>query len=257
MAADADCPMELIWWEWAALLVASATIGFAKTAIGGAGTLAVVIFAAVLPARESTGVLLPLLIAADLIAIWVYRRDADWATLLRLFPTVAVGILLGAWFLSGADDASVKRIIAALVLTGVALTVRNRLRAARSEPPSPTDRRSLVGAGATGVGTGFTSMVANAAGPLMALYLLFVGLDVRKFVGTTAWFFFVVNLAKLPFSAGLGLVTAESIRLDATLAPMILVGAAGGTALIKRVSQAAFEWWVLAAAGLSAGLLLL
>lgn len=249
--------MELMWWEWAALLVASATIGFAKTAIGGAGTLAVVIFAAVLPARESTGVLLPLLIAADLIAIWVYRRDADWTTLLRLFPTVAVGILLGAWFLSGADDASVKRIIAALVLAGVVLTVRNRLRAARSEPAEHGTGRSLLGAAAAGVGTGFTSMVANAAGPLMALYLLFVGLDVRKFVGTTAWFFFVVNVAKLPFSAGLGLITAETLRLNATLAPMILIGAAGGTALIRRVSQQGFEWAVLVAAGLSAILLLL
>lgn len=249
--------MDLMWWEWVALLLASATIGFAKTAIGGAGTLAVVIFAAVLPARESTGVLLPLLIAADLIAIWVYRRDADWATLLRLFPTVAVGILLGAWFLSGADDAGVKRIIGVLVVAGVLLTVRNRLKSTGSDPTAPAARRSTVGAAATGVGTGFTSMVANAAGPLMALYLLFVGLDVRKFVGTTAWFFFIVNLAKLPFSAGLGLVTAESIRLDVALAPMILVGAAGGTALIRRVSQQAFEWWVLAAAGLSAVLLLL
>lgn len=249
--------MELIWWEWVALLVASATIGFAKTAIGGAGTLAVVTFAAVLPARESTGALLPLLIAADLIAVWVYRRDADWATLLRLFPTVAVGILLGAWFLSGADDASVKRIITALVLAGVALTVRNRLRSTRTEPTAPADRRSLIGAGAAGVATGFTSMVANVAGPLMALYLLFVGMDVRKFVGTAAWFFLIVNLAKLPFSAGLGLVTAESIRLDAALAPMILVGAAAGTALIRRVSQSAFEWAVLTAAGLSAVLLLL
>ena len=107
------------------------------------------------------------------------------------------------------------------------------------------------------MGTGFTSMVANAAGPLMALYLLFVGLDVRRFVGTTAWFFFIVNLAKVPFSAGLGLVTAESLRLDLTLAPMILVGAAAGTALIRRVSQGAFEWAVLGAAGLSAVLLLL
>lgn len=249
--------MDLIWWEWAALLVAGATVGFAKTAIGGAGTLAVVIFAAVLPARESTGVLLPLLIAADLIAIWVYRRDADWATLLRLFPTVAVGILLGAWFLSGADDASVKRIIAALVLAGVVLTVRNRLRAARSEPVEHGSRRSLLGAATAGVGTGFTSMVANAAGPLMALYLLFVGLDVRKFVGTTAWFFFIVNVAKLPFSAGLGLITADTLRLNATLAPMILIGAAGGTALIRRVSQQGFEWAVLVAAGLSSLLLLL
>ena len=257
MSVDEARPLDLIWWEWAALLVAGATIGFAKTAIGGAGTLAVVIFASVLPARESTGVLLPLLIAADLIAIWVYRRDVDWSTLFRLFPTVAVGILLGAWFLSGADDASVKRIIAILVLGGVLLTVRNRLRSRRTEAAPRTDRRSLIGAGATGVGTGFTSMVANAAGPLMALYLLFVGLDVRRFVGTTAWFFFIVNVAKLPFSAGLGLVTADSLRLNALLAPMILVGAAAGTALIRRVSQEAFEWAVLVAAGLSAVLLLL
>ena len=105
--------------EWVALVVATATIGFAKTAINAIGTLAVVLFALVLPARESTGVLLPLLICGDLIAIWIYRRDVEWATLLRLFPTVAIGILGGAWFLSRADDAAVKRIIALVVLFGV------------------------------------------------------------------------------------------------------------------------------------------
>ena len=242
------------WWEWAALLTATATIGFAKTAIGGAGTLAVVIFAAVLPARESTGVLLPLLICADLLAIWVYRRDADWATLFRLFPTVAAGIVAGAWFLSGADDSSVRIIIAVLVLFGVGLTVWSRLRRSK---PRPTNRSSRFAAGAAGIGSGFTSMVANSAGPLMGLYLLFVGLDVRTFVGTTAWFFFIVNVAKLPFSAGLGLITAESIRMNLILAPMILVGAMLGTALIKRVSQQAFEWWVLGAAAFSAVVLIL
>lgn len=244
-------------WEWLALIVATATIGFAKTAIGGAGTLAVVIFAFVLPARESTGVLLPLLICGDLIAIWIYRRDVEWPTLFRLFPTVAIGIVAGAWFLSWADDAAVKRIIAVLVLFGVSFTARNRLRSRRRvERRASEPRHSTIGAAATGIGTGFTSMVANAAGALMALYLLFVGLEVRKFVGTTGWFFFIVNVAKVPFSAGLGLVTADSLRTDLVLAPAIVVGAVLGTSLIKRVSQDAFEWWVLGAAGLSAVLLL-
>ena len=247
----------MLWWEWLALGLASATIGFAKTAIGGAGTLAVVIFAFVLPARESTGALLPLLICGDLIAIWIYRRDVDWPTLLRLFPTVAVGILAGAWFLSGADDEAVKRIIAVLVVAGVALTVWNRLRPRASVVRSVDAEDSHIAATATGIGTGFASMVANAAGPLMALYLLFVGLEVRRFVGTTAWFFFVVNVAKVPFSAGLGLVTPQTLRLDLLLAPMIVVGAVAGTALVARVSQRTFEWWVLGAAGLSAVLLVL
>jgi len=244
--------------EWVALVVATATIGFAKTAINAIGTLAVVLFALVLPARESTGVLLPLLICGDLIAIWIYRRDVEWATLLRLFPTVAIGILGGAWFLSRADDAAVKRIIALVVLFGVSLTARNRLRSRRRvESVLAGDRHSTIGAAATGIGTGFTSMVANAAGALMALYLLFVGLEVRKFVGTTAWFFFIVNVAKVPFSAGLGLVTIDTLRTDAILAPAILIGAVLGTSLIRRVSQDAFEWWVLGAAGLSAVLLML
>lgn len=248
----------MAWWEWVALFFATATIGFAKTAIGGAGTLAVVIFAFVLPARESTGVLLPLLICGDLIAIWIYRRDVDWATLLRLFPTVAVGIVGGAWFLSNADDSAVRRIIAVLVFSGVALTAWQRVRRNRGTgAPIASGRRSMPAAAATGIGTGFTSMVANAAGALMALYLLFVGLEVRKFVGTTAWFFFIVNVAKVPFSAGLGLVTPETLRVNAILAPTILIGAALGTALIKRVTQQSFEWWVLGAAGLSSVLLLL
>ena len=93
----------------------------AKTAINGVASIAVVIFAAVLPARESTGAILPLLLCGDVIAVAWYRRHADWGTLWRLLPGVLPGLLLGAWFLSVVDDAVMRRTIAVILLVMCAL----------------------------------------------------------------------------------------------------------------------------------------
>jgi uncharacterized membrane protein YfcA len=103
---------------------------------------------------------------------------------------------------------------------------------------------------------GFTTMTANAAGPLTTLYLVVAGLPMLEIIGTGAWLFLVVNVSKLPISAGLGLVTAESLLLDAFLVPAMLVGAALGVWLVRRIQQGSFEIAALGLAALASAALL-
>ena len=243
--------------DWSILVVAALLVGFAKTAIGGVGTISVALFAAVLPARESTGALLPLLLVGDVIAVLAYRRHANWPALLRLVPSVAAGIFVGVAFVAWADDATMRRTIGAVLLSllAVHLVGRWRDRKGRVRDEAGAHRRSV----ALGFGllAGFTTMVANAGGPVMSLYLLSSGLGVLGFLGTGAWFFLVVNASKLPFSAGLGLITAEALVLDIVLAPAVLLGAALGRICISQIDGARFEQLVLLVTALASLNLLL
>ncbi|MCG0285558.1 sulfite exporter TauE/SafE family protein [Streptomyces sp. PSAA01] len=241
----------LALWEFLALAAASILVGFSKTAVSGANTVSLAIFAAVLPARESTGVLLPLLIVGDLLAVRTYRRHAHWGTLVRLFPAVAAGVVVGTVFLLWAGDAEVRTSIGAILLLMAGVTVWRRRTAARAEVPATTPDADGAGArlkaGSYGVLGGFTTMVANAGGPVMSLYLLSAGFRKLGFLGTSAWFFLIVNVAKVPFSVGLGLIDARSLLLDALLALFVLPGAYIGKACVDRINQRLFERLVIGA----------
>lgn len=228
---------------WLLLAVAALLVGFAKTSIGGVASISVAVFAAVLPARDSTGALLPLLLVGDVVAVRAYRAHADWPTLLRLFPAVVVGVLAGAVFVGRVDDTVMRRTIGVILLALVAVHLWLRLRQRRGRPAAGAHGR--VATGAYGTLAGFTTMVANAGGAVMSLYLLSAGASVLGFLGTTAWFFLLVNLLKVPFSVGLGLVTPTSLVLDATLVPFVLVGTYVGRRVIARIDHARFEALVL------------
>jgi uncharacterized membrane protein YfcA len=264
------------------LAVAAAIVGLSKTAVPGAGTIAVALFAAVLPAKQSTGALLVLLIFGDLFAVWTYHQHADWRTLRRMVPVVLAGIGVGALFLAVADDGTVRRVIGGILLALVALTLARRAadrrRAIRSDaalvvagpagraapaagsaPTARTEddgRRRRLESGGYGILAGFTTMVANAGGPVMSLYFLASRFSINQFLGTAAWFFLAVNLAKTPFSISLGLIGAESLRLDLILAPAVVVGAMIGRRLAQRMDQAVFDALVLVLTIVSAAYLL-
>lgn len=241
-------------WPLAALAAASLLVGFSKTAVSGANTISLAVFAAVLPARESTGVLLPILIAGDILAVLVYRRHAHWPTLLRLFPAVAVGVVAGTLFMLWADDEAVARSIGAILLfmAGVTLWRRRARPQPRAEEAEETDadgasRGGRLKARTYGVLGGFTTMVANAGGPVMSLYLLSAGFRKLGFLGTSAWFFLIVNTSKVPFSVGLGLIDAQSLMLDAALVLFVVPGAYLGRACAGRINQKLFDRIVIAA----------
>lgn len=267
---------------YVALALAAVLIGFSKTAIGGAATVSIVLFASVLPTRESTGVMLVLLMVGDATAVWTYRRHADWALIRGLMLPVLAGIVVGAIFLGFAPVALLKPAIGGIVVVMTLLQawrrwaaardarlVRaasgsggSRSRAAAATPVAhPSGASSGLGSalGSAGFGwmAGFTTMVANAGGPVMTLYLLRRNLEVTRFVGTLAWFFAAVNLTKLPFSIGLGLVRPGRLLLCLALVPAVLVGAVLGRWLISRISKDVFEKVVLVVAGLSGAWLML
>ncbi|MCS0599758.1 sulfite exporter TauE/SafE family protein [Streptomyces sp. LP11] len=235
-------------WQFAALALAALLVGFSKTAVSGANTVSLAVFAAVLPARASTGVLLPLLIAGDLLAVATYRRHAHWPTLWRLFPAVAVGVVAGTLFLVWADDGIVRVSIGVILLVMAGVTVWRRRRAETApEPDAVTTRAGRLTARSYGVLGGFTTMVANAGGPVMSMYLLSAGFRKLGFLGTSAFFFLIVNVAKVPFSAGLGLIDGHSLLLDAALVVFVVPGALLGTWAVNRINQRLFEQLVIAA----------
>ena len=222
--------------QWSILAVAAVVLGVSKTGIPGLAILAVTCVAIVLPARQSTGLILPMLIAGDVYGVSYYRQHASWKHLVRLAPWAAVGVLIGTVALGRLNDAQIRPmiggIVLVLVLCNVGLMRRPDLRECLSQ--------SYALASAVGILAGFTTMVSNAAGPIMIIYLLAMGLPKNEFLGTSAWFFFLINLFKVPFSAGLGLITWSSLTLNVILLPGILLGAWLGVRFAKRMPEKTF-----------------
>ncbi len=237
------------------LLLAAAAfiVGYSKTALGGLSAIAVVIFASILPTKESTAALLLVLIVGDVIACWHYRRDADWSLVRRLLPAVLPGLILGAIFLKVVDDTTLRRSIGALLLVLVLLQLWLR---SRGDGVSATAHERPAAAWSAGIAAGFATMTANAAGAVMAVYLSATGIDKRRFVGTNAWFFLVVNLTKVPFSIGLGLMDWSDLWRALVLAPAVLLGALAGYATVKRIRQRHFDIAVLVASAIAAVVLI-
>ncbi|GAA1101833.1 sulfite exporter TauE/SafE family protein [Nesterenkonia jeotgali] len=252
--------------SWVLLGAGALVVGLSKTALPGAGTLAVVLFAMALPARESTAALLVLLLVGDLFAISMYRKTVDWAILRRLIWPVLLGVAVGTVFLGIASDSAVRRVIGVILLGLLVFTLLRRRgatdpRSSRQTPtrqPSTSPRRAARAAG-FGYGWlgGFTTMVANAGGPVMSMYLLAMRLDVKTFLGTAAYFFFAVNLLKVPFQIGLGLLNTQILSIVLVLVPLVVVAAFLGRWIAGRISQTVFERLVLGLTAVGAVNLLL
>ncbi|GAA0838547.1 sulfite exporter TauE/SafE family protein [Streptosporangium amethystogenes subsp. fukuiense] len=222
--------------QWVVLSAALFLVGFSKTGVSGAGTVAIALFALVLPTRQSTGTLLPLLLVGDMVAVFSYRRHADWPRLIRLFPWVALGVVAGAFVVRWVDDAQMRRLIGVILVVIVVVHLWNRRRA---QEDSLAHHRPV--AALAGILAGFATMTANAAGPIMAVYLLAAGLPMLGFLGTSAWFFLTINAFKVPFSVALGLITPATLLFAALGTPAVLAGAAAGRAVIGRIDRTLFE----------------
>ncbi len=231
--------MDLDLSGWLIVALCASMVGVTKTGIPGLGILVVPLMALVLPARQSTGLLLGILILADIFAIIYHRRNAKWAYILKLLPAALAGIVTGYFGLSLVSDQQLKPIIGVIVLVMLGIPIyRNwRARIKGEEVLIPTQWWFAVGLGFM---AGVTTMMANAAGPVMIIYLLAMRLPKIEFVGTGAWFFFIINWLKVPFSANLDLMTVESVKLNLTMLPFIAAGAFVGIYFLKRIPQKAF-----------------
>jgi uncharacterized membrane protein YfcA len=222
---------------WVIVALCALMVGISKTGIPNVAIVVVPLLAQVIPARKSTGLLLGILILADLFAITYHRRNARWGHVFRLLPPAFAGIVAGYFGLKFIDDQQLKPIIGGIVLLMLGINYW-RMRAKGDGTPIPTQWWFAIGLGFM---AGITTMMANAAGPVMIIYLLAMRLPKIEFVGTSAWFFFVVNWLKVPFSANLNLMTIDSVTLNLMMLPCIAIGAVIGIFFLKRIPQKVFN----------------
>jgi uncharacterized protein len=230
-------------------LVAAFVFGVSKTSMPAVGAFGVALLATVLPPVPSTGVALPVLLVGDAFAVAMYARHADRRILLRLLPSVTVGLAAGYVLVRSSDPAVVARVIGVILLLSVGGALVRRARTEATEPARAGGPVAVL----LGAGAGLSTMVANAGGPMMTLYLLRMRVSVLGFLGTVAWFFLAVNVLKLPFSIGLGLINAQSLVISAAITPGIVLGALLGRRIVRGMSAEVFAKVALlstAAAGL-------
>lgn len=229
--------LELELYQWVIAAVCAALIGFSKLGVPGSGIMVVPMLAIILPARQSTGFLLPILCLADLMAIYFWRKHVQWQQLIKLIPWSILGIIAGYYCLDIVSDAILMPLIGTITLLLIAVTTLRNSRLG-ADRPIPT---IWWFAALMGVLAGGTSMLANAAGPIMTIYLLAMQLDKRDFVGTSAWFFWIINMVKVPFSLDLGLISPASLLVNLILIPCIMIGGILGYKLVHVVPQKLFN----------------
>jgi uncharacterized membrane protein YfcA len=227
--------------QWLLAGLAAVGIGVSKSGLPGVSLLHVVIMASLFGPRESTGVILPMLVVGDVTAVALFRRHSRWNLLVRTLPAATGGVILGWGVMAAFPHWQSGKTIGAIVL---GLAAMQFLRDWKPVWFERVPQSIAIGAG-FGLLAGATTMIANAAGPVMGLYLLTVGLPKREFVGTSAWFFLIINLLKVPFSLQLGLITSHSLQLNALLAPLIIGGLFLGREVVARLRQRTFDSLVL------------
>lgn len=214
--------------------------GMSKTGIQGAGMLSAPLLALVFGGHNSSGIILPMLIIADVFAVWYYHRHASWKHLKLLFPWAALGIIAGTFIGAAIDDKVFKIIMAATIFISIPLMIW--LKKSDKDAIPKTGWFSV----STGIAGGFTSMVGNLAGSVMAVYLLAARLPKNVYIGTTAWFFLVINWAKVPFHVfSWHTITFNTVLLSIITIPIILLGAFIGIFIIKRIPEEHYRWFII------------
>jgi uncharacterized membrane protein YfcA len=229
-------------WQWLLGIFCAFMIGVAKTGAPGVGTMvAPLMVLTVGDARLAAAWTLPILSTADVFAVTYWRRHAEARQLFSLIPWVLTGIAGGAVALS-LNEQVIRRIIGIIIVGMVVVYLWRRFSTAPQVAGNPAFY---------GICTGFATTVANAAGPVMNLYLLSRKLPKEKFVATGAWFFFVVNLVKSPVYAWYHLYSQASLMFDLMMVPAVLAGALAGRWLIRHMAQSVFEVLVIALTAVS------
>lgn len=233
-------------------LAATMLLGMGKSGIKGLGVIIVTLMALVFGSKASTGILMPMMITADIFAVIYYHRHTQWYFLKKLLPMMAVGVLLGVWWGNDISEAIFKQVMAVFILLTVVVMIW-------------MDRTKTFGipkhwafAGSMGLLSGITSMIGNLAGSFASIYFLAMRLPKNEFIGTAAWLFFIINVFKLPFHILVWkTVNTETLTLNLILSPAILIGFFLGIRLVKLINNDLYRKLVLIVTAAGALIILL
>ena len=224
-------------WMLLLALFGALCIGLSKSGLAGTATLNVVIMAKIFGAKPSVGIVLPMLIVADFMGFLINRKGGSWKQILPMEPAAVVGVIIGWFMLDHVDNSTARIVIGWLILSLLAFNVVLNRR--REQLLELTRHRTFTWG--MGFVSGVSTMLANAAGPVMTVYLLAQRLEKKEHLGVFCRFFLFINLFKLPFSGSLGLVTGPSLMTNVVLLPGVIAGILLGWQILKRIQQNAFE----------------
>lgn len=226
--------------QWITICFAVFLLGMSKSGIKGIGIIIVVMLAFVFGEKASTGVLLPMLIVADIFAVIYYNRHAQWTYIKKLMPWMIVGVLVGVWVGNDISEIVFKRIMAVIIIISVLIMLYTENRKTTKVP------NNKWFSGTAGFLAGFTTMIGNLAGPISNIYFLAVRLPKNEFIGTAAWLFFIINVFKLPFHFFVWkTINKETLVLNAVLIPAIIIGFFLGVAIVKLISNINYRRFIL------------
>lgn len=209
--------------------------------------LSVPILALIFGGKVSSGLMLPMMIMADLFAVKYYHRHANWNHLVKLFPSAAVGVVIATFIGNNIDDELFKIIMGGIIFFSLVIMIWMET-ANKGKIPDYLWFAILIGT----LG-GITTMIGNLAGPIMALYLLSMRLPKNEFIGTAAWFFLVINVFKVPFHVySWETITLNSFSLNLTALPFIALGALCGFKIVQRISDKNYRWFIIAMTAVAA-----
>mgnify|MGYP002520626555 CR=1 FL=1 len=234
--------------QMAAMFVCALFIGMSKTGVQGITMISVPVMALTFGAKESTGVILPMLCFADILAVLYYRHSVQWRYVFALLPAAVVGL-----FAALPADRVVPReffghLMGFCILVGLVAMVWSEIK----KPDSDAVSHKWWYAAFFGVLGGFTTMIGNAAGGVMAVYLLSMRMKKLAFVGTNAWFFLVINYTKIPLQVfAWNNISAQTLLLDAVSIPFIVAGAVFGVWFVKKLPERAYRIFVIVSTFLS------
>lgn len=232
---------ELTAAQWSLALVSAFGLGVAKSGFAGVGLFHVVVFAFLFGAKTSTGIVLPMLIFGDVCAVLSFRQHARWDYIKSMSLPTGIGVIVGWALMDLISESAYKPVIGSIILGLAAMQLSRMWRPGWFErvPHAAWFAWSLC------LIAGFCTMLANGAGGIIALYLVTVSMPKLEVVGTTAWFFLMLNVFKVPFSVQLGLIGANTLAINAVMIPSIVLGLLAGRWLIHRIPQRQFDSLVL------------
>jgi uncharacterized membrane protein YfcA len=234
--------------QWVLGIASGLVIGMSKAGLSGLALLFIPLMALSFGGKASTGILLPMLCVGDILAVAWYRRHAEVEYLLRLLPSTLLGMGAGVAVGGSLSDGSFRMLLGGIIVVLLGLMIgQDKLKSEQLYP------RTWWFSALAGLLAGFTTMVGNAAGAIMSIYLLSMRLPKNAFIGTAAWFFLIVNLLKVPLQIFFWKnISAGSLAFDAVMIPGIAAGAFIGVRVSGRIPERAYRIFVMVMTGVAA-----